>query len=77
MALSGILSTSALAVVTASGALTYHGNPSWLTLTGLTATILLITVGIHRTTRHPERLPALARGRGRRGSVCPCIRTGR
>lgn len=62
IALSGILSTSALAVVTALGALAAHGNPSWLTLVALTAAALLITVGIRWLTRH-------------RGTLLPLVRT--
>lgn len=61
IALSGILSTAALAVVTALGALADHGTPAWPTLAGLTAAILLITIGVRHITRHPERLLSLVR----------------
>ncbi|MFF1595717.1 YbhN family protein [Streptomyces sp. NPDC058286] len=61
IALSGILSTSALAVITALGALADHGTPSWLTLVGLTTAVLLTTVGIRWITRHPETLLPLVR----------------
>jgi uncharacterized membrane protein YbhN (UPF0104 family) len=66
IALSGVLSTAALGVVTAGGAIAGHGAPPWLSLLGVTITILVITGGVRRISRHPESLmplvrPALAR----------------
>ncbi|MFI5889544.1 YbhN family protein [Actinoplanes sp. NPDC051513] len=53
IALSGILSTTALAVVTAAGALAADGTPQWYSLAGLVAVIALIVVGIRQVTRRP------------------------
>jgi uncharacterized membrane protein YbhN (UPF0104 family) len=61
IALSGILSAAALAVVTAGGALAAHGTPEWTTLTGLAAAALLITLGVRHITRHPQALEPATR----------------
>ncbi|MGC9671519.1 lysylphosphatidylglycerol synthase transmembrane domain-containing protein [Planosporangium sp. 12N6] len=61
IALSGILSAAALAVVTAAGALAAQGTPQWRTLIALTVAALLITVGVRRITRHPETLQPVTR----------------
>jgi putative heme transporter len=54
--LSGILSTAALAVITAAGAIAGHGTPPWLSLLGLMAVSLVVTAGIRRVSRRPEAL---------------------
>jgi putative heme transporter len=61
IALSGILSAAALAVVTTAGALAAHGTPRWTTLTALAAAALLITVGVRQAARHPETLEPAVR----------------
>jgi uncharacterized membrane protein YbhN (UPF0104 family) len=60
IALSGILSTTALAVVTAVGALASDGTPHWYSLTGLAAVIALLVVGARWISRHPDRVDAAA-----------------
>jgi uncharacterized membrane protein YbhN (UPF0104 family) len=65
IALSGILSTAALAAVTAAGALISGGAPPWFSLAGLAVLAVLITAGIRQVARRPEALepvirPALA-----------------
>jgi uncharacterized membrane protein YbhN (UPF0104 family) len=52
IALSGILSAAALAVVTAAGALASHGSPPWYSLAVLTAIGALIALGARHLTRH-------------------------
>jgi putative heme transporter len=60
IALSGVLSTTALALVTAGGALAADGAPPWLSLAGLALVIVLLSAGIRHLTRHPAALePAL------------------
>lgn len=61
IALSGLLSTAALAVVTAVGALASDGTPQWYSLAGLAAVAVLITVGIRKITRRPEMVEPAAR----------------
>jgi uncharacterized membrane protein YbhN (UPF0104 family) len=61
IALSGILSAAALAVVTAAGALAAGGTPQWHTLVGLAVAALLITLGVRRIARHPEALDPATR----------------
>jgi uncharacterized membrane protein YbhN (UPF0104 family) len=53
IALSGILSTAALAVVAAAGALASGGTPQWYSLAGLIAVIVLLVVGVRQLTRRP------------------------
>ncbi|MEV0811225.1 YbhN family protein [Micromonospora sp. NPDC050200] len=61
IALSGILSTAALAVVTTASALASQGAPPWHTLTGLAVAALLLTTGIRRLTRHPQAVESAVR----------------
>ncbi|BCY10004.1 YbhN family protein [Actinoplanes sp. L3-i22] len=61
IALSGILSTTALAVVTAVGALASDGTPQWYNLVGLVVVIALIVVGIRQITRRPAMVEPPAR----------------
>ncbi|GLY02297.1 YbhN family protein [Actinoplanes sp. NBRC 101535] len=60
IALSGILSTTALAVVTAAGAVASDGDPQWFSIAGLVAVIALIMIGIRQVTRRPEIVDAPA-----------------
>ncbi|MET7401474.1 YbhN family protein [Dactylosporangium sp. NPDC005572] len=53
IALSGILSTTALALVTAAGALASDGTPQWYSLAGLVVAFGLIVAGVHQVTRRP------------------------
>ncbi|MEU8819391.1 YbhN family protein [Actinoplanes sp. NPDC048796] len=55
IALSGILSTTALAVVTAVGALASDGTPHWYSLAGLAALVALLVVGARRVSDNPAR----------------------
>lgn len=61
IALSGILSTAALAVITAVAALAAHGTPPWLTLAGMAVGAVAVTVGLRRVTRRPDILLGAAR----------------
>ena len=61
IALSGILSAAALAVVTAAGALTAHGTAPWQSLAAFTIAALLITAGLQQITRHPGTLERVTR----------------
>ncbi|MFK0170490.1 YbhN family protein [Streptomyces sp. NPDC090306] len=61
IALSGILSTAALAVITAVAALAAHGTPPWLTLIGTAVGAVAITVGLRRVVRRPDMLLGAAR----------------
>ncbi|MGI5516082.1 lysylphosphatidylglycerol synthase transmembrane domain-containing protein [Streptomyces sp. CA-106131] len=61
IALSGMLSAAALAVITAASALASHGALLWRSLLTLTLAILLLTVGIRRITRHPEKVEPATR----------------
>ncbi|MEV4346783.1 YbhN family protein [Actinoplanes sp. NPDC049596] len=54
IALSGVLSTAALALVTAVGALASDGTPHWYSLAGLAALTGLIVLGIRQVTRRPD-----------------------
>ncbi|MGC9669793.1 lysylphosphatidylglycerol synthase transmembrane domain-containing protein [Planosporangium sp. 12N6] len=62
IALSGILSATALAVVTAVSALASHGTAQWYSLGGLAVLIALITLGIRQITRRPQLLEPAIRG---------------
>ncbi|SNY55367.1 lysylphosphatidylglycerol synthase transmembrane domain-containing protein [Paractinoplanes atraurantiacus] len=53
IALSGILSTTALAVVTAVGALASDGTPHWYSLAGLGLVIVLLVIGARRVSDNP------------------------
>ena len=61
IALSGLLSTTALALVAAAGALVSDGAPQWYYLAGLTAVSMLIVVGFRQLSRRPEAVDATAR----------------
>lgn len=61
IALSGILSATALAVITAAGALRSGGAPAWQSLAGLGVAALLVVVGLPRLTRRPEAVRPLTR----------------
>lgn len=61
IALSGILSAAALAVITAVGTVTAHGTPDWRTFAALAVAALLATIGVRRLSRHPDSLGALTR----------------
>nr|WP_091558975.1 YbhN family protein [Micromonospora pattaloongensis] len=61
IALSGILSAAALAVVTAAGAVAAHGTPQWHTLAGLTVAAVLIALSVRQVTRRPEALEPATR----------------
>ncbi|WIM93132.1 YbhN family protein [Actinoplanes oblitus] len=60
IALSGILSATALAAVTAGAALAGQGRPSWSGLAGLGALVVLLTLGVRQVARRPERVEATA-----------------
>ncbi|GAA4402413.1 lysylphosphatidylglycerol synthase transmembrane domain-containing protein [Tsukamurella soli] len=62
IALSAILSSAALAVITAAGTLAVHGRPHWTTLAGLAAAGLALTVGVRWVGRHPAALTSVTRG---------------
>lgn len=60
LALSGVLSSAALAAVAVAGALLAGGAPPWYRLAGLLAVAVLITVGVRRIAHRPEVLePAI------------------
>jgi uncharacterized membrane protein YbhN (UPF0104 family) len=61
IALSGILSAGALAVITTASALASQGAPPWHTLIGLAVAALLLTGGIRRLTRHPRAVESAVR----------------
>jgi putative heme transporter len=61
IALSGLLSATALAVVTAVGALTAGGGVHWGSLVGLVVVIVLIAVAVRHLARHPETGERLTR----------------
>ncbi|WP_433796375.1 lysylphosphatidylglycerol synthase transmembrane domain-containing protein [Actinoplanes sp. CA-252034] len=61
IALSGILSTTALAVVTAVSALASDGDVHWYGLTGLAAVILVLVVGVQRVSNDPTIVDPVAR----------------
>jgi uncharacterized membrane protein YbhN (UPF0104 family) len=61
LALSGVLSSTALAAVAVTGALISGGTPSWSRLVGLLTVVVLIAYGIRRVARRPEKLEPLLR----------------
>ncbi|MFF5075434.1 YbhN family protein [Actinoplanes sp. NPDC000266] len=61
IALSGVLSTTALALVAAAGALVSDGTPQWYNLAALTAAVAVIVAGAHRISRRPETADPVAR----------------
>jgi uncharacterized membrane protein YbhN (UPF0104 family) len=60
IALSGILSTTALAVVTAVGALASDGEVHWYSLAGLAAVIVLLVAGVQRISNNPASVDPAA-----------------
>jgi uncharacterized membrane protein YbhN (UPF0104 family) len=61
LALSGVLSATALAAVAVAGAFISGGTPSWSRLAGLLTVAVLIGYGIRRVARRPEKLEPLIR----------------
>jgi len=61
IALSGILSTTALAVLAAGGALASDGTPQWYGIIGLTVGIALLVAGVRRISGHPGAVESSAR----------------
>ncbi|MEV6863426.1 YbhN family protein [Streptosporangium subroseum] len=61
IALSGILSATALAVLTAAGGLAARGAPQWHSLAGFIVAAVLIILGVRQITRHPEALEPATR----------------
>ncbi|GAA2710056.1 lysylphosphatidylglycerol synthase transmembrane domain-containing protein [Actinoplanes palleronii] len=61
IALSGILSTTALAVVTVVGALFAGGTPHWYGLAALVTAIALLVFGVRRVSRRPAALEPATR----------------
>lgn len=59
--LSGILSTTALAVIAAVGALASNGTPNWWGLAALAAATVLIVFGVQRVTRRPQMVEPAVR----------------
>jgi uncharacterized membrane protein YbhN (UPF0104 family) len=61
IALSGIMSTTALAVITAGSALAAGGSTHWPRLVALLAVAALIAFGVRRLTAHPGAAEAVIR----------------
>ncbi|MEU4242723.1 YbhN family protein [Actinoplanes sp. NPDC026619] len=61
IALSGILSATALAAVTTAGALAAGGASHWEHLAALAVAVLLLVIGIRRVVSRPEHLDRLVR----------------
>jgi len=61
IALSGLLSGAALAVVTVASALAAGGAANWGNLVALLVAGVLLTMGVRRVARHPESVEALVR----------------
>ncbi|SDT80347.1 lysylphosphatidylglycerol synthase transmembrane domain-containing protein [Actinoplanes derwentensis] len=61
IALSGILSTTALALITAASALISGGTPRWYSLAALIAVTAAVVPGVLHITRRPTTMEALAR----------------
>ena len=61
IALSGVLSAAAFAVISAVAAISANGTPQWRTLAGLALAALLLVLGVRWSTARPERLEAAAR----------------
>jgi uncharacterized membrane protein YbhN (UPF0104 family) len=62
IALSGILSATALALISAAAGIAAGGAPAWPTLAGLLTAVVLVTVGVTRTARNPDTLRRITRG---------------
>jgi uncharacterized protein (TIRG00374 family) len=61
IALSGVLSAAAFAVISAVAALAANGTPQWRTLAGLALAALLLVLGVRWITERPDRLETAAR----------------
>ena len=61
LALSGVLSSTALAAVAVTGAIASGGAPSWSRLAVLLTVAVLLGYGVRSAARHPERLEPLIR----------------
>ena len=61
LALSGVLSSGALAAVAIAGAIASGGTPSWSRLIILVTAGVLITYGVRRVARRPEKLEPVIR----------------
>ncbi|WP_306215981.1 lysylphosphatidylglycerol synthase transmembrane domain-containing protein [Actinoplanes sp. RD1] len=61
IALSGLLSTIALAAVAAGGAIAVGGAPDWTRLAAMLTLAALLVVGVRHLTRHPAAAEALLR----------------
>ena len=61
VALSGILSTTALAVITAGGALASGGSAHWSRLVALLGFVAITAFGVRHLAAHPQSLEALIR----------------
>jgi uncharacterized membrane protein YbhN (UPF0104 family) len=61
IAMSGILSGAALAVVTAASAFAAHGVPQWHTVAGFVVATTVIILGIRQITRRPEAMEPATR----------------
>lgn len=61
IALSGILSATALALISAAAGIAAGGTPAWPTLAGLLTAVVLITAGVTRTARNPDTLRRITR----------------
>ncbi|GAA1030860.1 YbhN family protein [Virgisporangium ochraceum] len=62
IALSGILSATALALISAAAGIAAGGTPAWPTLAGLLTAVVPITAGVARIARTPETLHRITRG---------------
>jgi uncharacterized membrane protein YbhN (UPF0104 family) len=61
IALSGLLSSIALAVITAGGALASGGATSWVDLAVLLTGAVVVTIGVHHVAAHPAVAESLLR----------------
>jgi hypothetical protein len=61
IALSGILSAAALAVVAAGGAVAGDGRPQWASLAGLAVGVVLVGAGVRHLARRPAAVLAATR----------------
>jgi len=61
IALGGLLSTGAFALISAGSAVAAHGTPPWRTLVALLLAALLLLLGLRWAAARPDRLEAAAR----------------
>jgi uncharacterized membrane protein YbhN (UPF0104 family) len=61
IALSGILSAAALALISAAAGIAVGGTPAWPTLIGLLTAGVLVTAGVTRIARNPATLQRITR----------------